>query len=123
MNLLKRTLLLMLALILPLQGVAGASMSMCASTMGEIPEPAQVMHHDGMTCHHAGTGMDIPDHAAEQDQVPGGDCPHCFALSHFIALPALTVPESMIVAAPIPFMGTHFVSLIPEQPLRPPVSA
>jgi len=123
MNLLKRTLLLMLALILPLQGVAGTSMSMCASTMGGAPEPAHVMHDNGMTCHHAGMSMDMTDHAAPQDPAPGGDCPHCFALSHFIVLPALTVPESMIVAARIPFMGVHFISLIHEQPIRPPVSA
>lgn len=122
MKALRNPLLLLLMLILPLQGLAGVTMSMCASSMG-TPELAHVMHHDGMACHHAGMDMSHADHAVPQDQPPSGDCPHCFALSHFIALPALTVPEAMIVAAPIPFMATHFVSLIPEQPLRPPVSA
>ncbi|TQV63196.1 MAG: hypothetical protein FNT29_07625 [Halothiobacillaceae bacterium] len=120
MNALRHALLLLLMLILPLQGVAGVSMGMCASGMGGTSDGVQLMNHDGMTCHHAGMGMDTSDPAAPQEPAPSGDCPHCFALAHFIALPAPTLPEAVIVAAPIPFTGAHFTSLIPERPIRPP---
>ncbi|MEW6764411.1 MAG: hypothetical protein AB1344_01320 [Pseudomonadota bacterium] len=122
MNTLRRTVLLLLMLILPLQGVAGVSMSMCASDMGqhEQSEPTAA----GMVCHHHGEmSMDMGEQTPQPDNAPAGDCPHCFALSHFIDRPAPSVVGQNPPSALIPFFGASFASLTLDQPLRPPVLA
>lgn len=120
MNILRRTLLLMLVLILPLQGVAGVSMRGCASGMHHAAEPAVAVEHAAMACHHhSGTAM-----TSEGDSTSSlaDDCPHCFALSHFTALGDYTFADERPASAPIPFFDTRFVSLTLDQPERPPAS-
>ena len=120
MDILRRTVLLMLVLILPLQGVAGVSMSVCASGMHHAAEPSVAMGHEAMACHHhADMAM-----GTEGDSTTSlvDDCPHCFALSHFTALGACTLADERPVSVPIPFVHTRFVSLTLDQPERPPAS-
>jgi len=121
MDMLKRVLLLLLVLILPIQGVAGVSMSVCASGMHHAAGPMTGAGHEVMVCHHHdGMAMDKAGDGAPSDL--GDDCPHCFALSHFTACAAYDLAGERPVSAPIPFIDVRFVSLTLDLPERPPLS-
>lgn len=121
MDMLKRTLLLLLVLILPIQGMAGVGMSMCAPGMHHAAGLMAGAEHEEMAGHHH-AGMDMGTPADESPSALGDDCPHCFALSHFTALAAHALAGERPVSAPIPFLGAHFVSLPLDLPERPPAS-
>lgn len=120
MNILRRTVLLMIVLILPLQGVAGVSMSVCASGMHHAAVASVAVEHGAMACHHhadmaMGTGGDSTTSLVD-------DCPHCFALSHFTARGAYTLADERPVSVHIPFFNARFTSLTLDLPERPPAS-
>lgn len=121
MDMLKRTLLLLLVLILPIQGMAGVSMSVCASGMHHAAGPADGAGHNGMSCHHH-VGMSMDEAVDDAPSALGDDCPHCFALSHFTALVAYDLAGERPVSGPIPFVEARFASLPPDLPVRPPIS-
>ncbi|MGK0673821.1 MAG: hypothetical protein ABWU16_04070 [Halothiobacillaceae bacterium] len=119
---LKRTLLLLLVLILPIQGMAGVSMSMCASGMHHAAAPlGNGGHNKAMPCHHH-DGLSMDQTGDDTPSALGDDCPHCFALSHFTALATYDLVGERPLSAPIPFIGARFVSLILDAPERPPAS-
>jgi hypothetical protein len=121
MDMLKRTLLLLLVLILPIQGMAGVSMSVCASGMHHASSPAAGAGHEGMSCHHH-DALALDEAGDGTSTALGDDCPHCFALSHFTALAAYDIADARPLSSPIPFIDARFVSLTPDQPERPPAS-
>lgn len=121
MDMLKRTLLLLLALILPIQGMAGVSMSVCASGMHHAAGPLDNAGHEAMPCHHH-DGMSMDEAGDDAPSALGDDCPHCFALSHFTARTAYDLAGERPLSAPIPFIDARFVSLILDAPERPPAS-
>ncbi len=118
---LKRTLLLLLVLILPIQGMAGVSMSACASGMHHAFTPAAGAKHEGVICHHheALAGDEVGD---ETSSILGDDCPHCFAISHFTAHASYDLASERPVYLPSAFIAVHFVSLTLDLPERPPAS-
>jgi hypothetical protein len=121
MGILKRTLMLLLVLILPIQGVAGVSMSMCASGMHHAEGTANLAGHEAMPCHHH-DGMSMDESRSDAPSALGDDCPHCFALSHFTALAAYDLAGERPVSGPIPFIDARFVSLTLDLHERPPAS-
>ncbi|MEF3192978.1 MAG: hypothetical protein K6346_01965 [Halothiobacillaceae bacterium] len=121
MDILKRTLLLLLVLILPIQGMAGVSMSVCASGMHHAAGLLASEGHEVMPCHHH-DGMSMDEAGDDTPSALGDDCPHCFALSHFTA-PSVAKPLDECPAfAPIPFIEAGFASLTLVPPVRPPIS-
>lgn len=118
----------MLILVLPLQGVAGVSMSMCASSMGmsNISSTMQPGNpsSEGASCHHADStampalSFDVPDTSS----VPG-DCPHCFAFSHFLTALSILFLRDASPAQHAVFHAANFFSLSLTPPLRPPLFA
>ncbi|MGD9709010.1 MAG: hypothetical protein AB7U65_04240 [Halothiobacillaceae bacterium] len=121
MDMLKRTMLLLLVLILPIQGMAGVSMSVCASGMHHAAGPADGAGHEGMSCHHH-VGMTMDEAGDDASSALGDDCPHCFALSHFTARTAYDLADERPLSAPIPFSDARFASLTLDLPERPPAS-
>jgi hypothetical protein len=121
MDMLKRTLLLLLVLILPIQGVAGVSMSMCASGMHHAEGTANLAGHEAMPCHHH-DGMSMDESRSDAPSALGDDCPHCFTLTHFTLLPAYDIAGMRPASAPIPFIDARFASLTLDLPERPPSS-
>jgi hypothetical protein len=121
MKLLRQLLILLLTIVLPVQGIAGVSMNMSMCSMDTGIQSALGVH-DAMAaaCHHhtdesMTNGMD--DSASASD-----NCPHCFALAHFIAAPSrVFLPEHMPDEV-IVLHSAHFSSHIPLPPLRPPLS-
>ncbi|MFZ5467619.1 MAG: hypothetical protein ACOZAI_10205 [Pseudomonadota bacterium] len=121
MDMLKRTLLLLLMLILPIQGMAGISMNVCASGMHHAAGPVDNAGHEAMICHHH-DGMSMDEAGDDAPSALGDDCPHCFALSHFTALAAYDLAGERPVSGPIPFIDARFVSLTLDLHERPPAS-
>jgi hypothetical protein len=122
MKLLRQLLILLLTIVLPVQGIAGVSMSMCSMDMSmcsmETSQSA-FMPHESMTvsCHHHATESVADDAVQSPDS-----CPHCFALAHFIAAPTRVflhepMPDDLILAPSQPFSSHISLPL-----LRPPLS-
>ncbi len=121
MDMLKRTLLLLLVLILPIQGMAAVSMSVCASGMHHASGPAAGAGHKGMSCHHH-DALALDEADGDASTALGDDCPHCFALSHFTARTAYDLADERPLSALIPFSDARFASLTLDLPERPPAS-
>lgn len=128
MQLLKRSLLLLLVLILPIQGMAGVGMHACMSGMQHGAGWDSAAGHEAMGCHHQ-QGMAMEEAPAAPMDEPGEDapsllhdCPHCFALSHFTAPPTFDLEGQGAHAAPLPLRGVRLVSLTLDLPERPPAS-
>ncbi len=125
MKLSRFLLVLLLAVVLPIQGVAGVSMSMCGSSMGvPQPMPQDAMSHETMssesiaaTCHHAGDAL--MDEAASSSLFDS--CPHCFALAHFIVAPSMNFPRQHLPSVELTQHAPLFVSRLTTPPLRPPL--
>ncbi|MEW6444730.1 MAG: hypothetical protein ACOZAQ_02085 [Pseudomonadota bacterium] len=117
---LKRILRLLLVLILPFQGAAGVSMSVCVSGMHHATAMVTT-EHEAAVCHHH-DGMVMNEAGDDASSALGDDCPHCFALSHFTTLSAYDLVGERALSAPIPFIDARFVSLTLDLPERPPAS-
>ncbi len=124
MKLLRHLLVLLLTIVLPVQGIAGVSMSMCSMNTASqsVTGLNAVGVHDAMAaaCHHH-VDEGITEGMDDSTQWPDS-CPHCFALAHFIAAPTRVflrerVPDDVIV-----LHSAHFSSHISLPPLRPPLS-
>jgi len=126
MKLLRQLLILLLTIVLPVQGIAGVgmSMSMCSMDMAaqSVVGNNDVGVHDAMAaaCHHhtdegITSGMDDSTSASD-------NCPHCFALAHFIAAPTRVFLRECLPDNVIVLHCAHFSSHIPLPPLRPPLS-
>lgn len=116
--------ILMLALAVPLQGLAGVTMAACGGAHAHVAD-----HHAGMhgqeAAHHAGMHH---DHAAGHDGAgPEGhqahDCAACAACCNLSAAPipavAVSGPDSPSVG-PIPFFGSAHASVQARGLERPP---
>jgi len=119
MKLLRQLLILLLTIVLPVQGIAGVSMSMCS--MDKVPQTALAMHDAGAAvCHHNVDERmaDGKDNTAQLSD----NCPHCFALAHFIAAPTRVFLRECLPDNVIVLLSAHFSSHISLPPLRPPLS-
>ena len=124
MKLLRHLLILLLTIVLPVQGIAGVSMSMCSMDTAAQSEAGDkdVGVHAAMAAachHHADEG--ITDGMDDTTSV-SDNCPHCFALAHFIAAPTRVFLRERLPDGVIALHGAHFSSHIPLPPLRPPLS-
>lgn len=123
MKLLRHLLILLLAIVLPVQGIAGVSMSMCSmdTALQSVAGDNDVGVHAAMaaTCHHhadEGVTDGMDDSTSVYD-----NCPHCFAMAHFIAAPTLAFLHERLPDDVIVLHSAHFSSHIPLPPLRPPL--
>lgn len=116
MKLLRYLLILLLTIVLPVQGVAGVSMSACS--MDSAPQSAV---HGAMaaTCHHH---VDESVASGISSTTIDDDCPHCFALAHFTVAPKWVFLRERLPDGVIVLHGAHFSSHISLPLLRPPLS-
>ena len=118
MKLLRYLLILLLTIVLPVQGVAGVSMSACS--MDSAPQSA-VHGAMGAACHHHAAESALDGMSDDGIQLTD-NCPHCFALAHFIAAPTCVFLRERLPDGVIVLHGAHFSSHISLPPLRPPLS-
>ncbi|MBI2380279.1 MAG: hypothetical protein HYV16_05965 [Gammaproteobacteria bacterium] len=118
LNRLRRHLLLMLALLLPVQGMAGVLMLGCEHE--SMAAPAQVASHDS---HHEHGAAKPKTHAGHEAQSGGLQCDDC-NLCDLCASPGISsalahAPLSPLSASPAG-EAPRLASLAPDQIPRPP---
>ncbi len=124
MKLLRQLLILLLTIVLPVQGIAGVSMSMCnmETAAQSVAGVNGIGAHEPMdsACHHH-VDEGITDGTGDTASV-SDNCPHCFALAHFIATPTRVFLRERLPDNVIAPHFAHFSSHISLPPLRPPLS-
>ncbi|AIY40770.1 hypothetical protein LT85_1612 [Collimonas arenae] len=129
---LKNLLILLLALVLPLQGYAAAAMVFCgsenvvASNVVASPVTANHVSHAGMAHHQADAqtadqpAHDDHDHASHDKS--SSSCSSCAACC--VGAPPMHSPVAtarpLPITHPLPFPLSGFVGYTPENPERPP---
>jgi hypothetical protein len=118
-----RLIAVVVALVVPLQGMAALAASQCMA-LGHHEAPA--MHHDAQAAH--ADGHDHDSHAASgdpdaSDEADGSHCGPCTACcaSASIAGPSALVIEPDTFSAPYAFVSQPPVRLAPDELDRPPL--